>query len=139
VTLTDLAEDDDLGIEARTSTTIYVCITCRRTSDPEGVRPGLLLADATIRAARDTGIAVCKIRCLANCNRALSAAMRRDGSWTYVFGDLDPENSAAALIDGARLLARSGDGLLPWRGRPDSLKRGLIARVPPLDFEEDVE
>ena len=139
MTLTDLAKDDDLGVEARTSTTIYVCITCRRASDPEGVRPGLELADATIRAARDTGIAVCKIRCLANCNRALSAAMRRDGSWTYVFGDLNPENGAAALIDGARLLARSGDGLLPWRGRPDSLKRGLIARVPPMDFEEDVE
>ena len=28
------------------------------------------------------------------------------------------------------------DGLMPWRGRPDALKRGLIARVPPFDFSE---
>ncbi len=42
----------------------------------------------------------------------------------------------SALIEGARLLADAADGILPWRGRPDMLKRGLIARVPPLDFQE---
>ncbi len=44
--------------------------------------------------------------------------------------------NAEALIEGARLLATAADGILPWRGRPDILKRGLIARVPPIDFEE---
>jgi predicted metal-binding protein len=29
--------------------------------------------------------------------------------------------------------------LMPWRGRPDALKRGLIARVPPFDFSEQSE
>ena len=139
VTLIDLSEDDDFGIEARTATTIYVCTTCRRATDPDGVRPGATLADETAKAARGTGIAVCKVRCLANCNRALSAAMRCDGSWTYVFGELETARDAPALIDGARLLARAKDGLLPWRGRPEILKRGLIARVPPLDFEEETE
>ena len=43
---------------------------------------------------------------------------------------------AKALIEGAQLLARAEDGLLPWRGRPDILKRGLIARTPPLGFTE---
>jgi len=37
------------------------------------------------------------------------------------------------------LLAGSADGLMPWRGRPDALKRGLIARVPPFDFSEQSE
>ncbi len=41
-----------------------------------------------------------------------------------------------ALVDGARLLACATDGIMPWRGRPQPLKRGLIARVPPLNFEE---
>ncbi|TIT93614.1 MAG: metal-binding protein, partial [Mesorhizobium sp.] len=27
--------------------------------------------------------------------------------------------------------------LIPWRGRPDSLKRGLVARLPPLDLLKD--
>ena len=64
------------------------------------------------------------------------AAMRREGAWTYVFGDLDAARDGAALVEGARLLARSADGLMPWRGRPEPLKRGLIARVPPIEYED---
>ena len=140
MTLTDTAEDEDRKIEAMTSMTIYVCVTCRRAGDPEeGLRPGLLLARATARAAEGTAVTVRQVRCLANCNRALSAAVRSDGAWTYVFGGLDPDKDAPALVEGARLLARAEDGVMPWRGRPEILKRGLIARVPPIDYEEESE
>ena len=140
MTLTDIAQNDDQDIEALTSTTIYVCITCRRASDPEdALRPGLALARATARAAEGTGVTVRQVRCLANCNRALSAAVRCDGAWTYVFGGLEAGTDAEALIEGARLLARAADGVMPWRGRPEVLKRGLIARVPPMDFEKESE
>ncbi len=140
MTLTDIAQNDDQDIEALTSTTIYVCITCRRASDPENSpRPGLALARATARAAEGIGVTVRQVRCLANCNRALSAAVRCDGAWTYVFGGLEAGTDAEALIEGARLLARAADGVMPWRGRPEVLKRGLIARVPPMDFEEESE
>jgi predicted metal-binding protein len=118
---------------------IYVCITCRRAGEPESEpRPGALLAEATIKAAEGTGVTVRPVRCLANCNRGASAAMRCNGSWTYVFGQLDIA-CAPALVEGARLLASAADGLMPWRGRPDPLKRGLIARMPPIDFQESFE
>jgi predicted metal-binding protein len=112
-----------------------VCITCKRAGEPDSEPgPGAILAAATERAAAGTEINVRRLRCLANCTRGPSAAMRCNGSWTYVFGGLDA-TCAAALIEGARLLARAVDGILPWRGRPEPLKRGLIARVPPIDFE----
>jgi predicted metal-binding protein len=141
LSLIDTAEDKDRDIEALAAMTVYVCITCRRTSDPEdGVRPGLLLARETACQADGSGVSVRQIRCLANCNRACSAAIRRDGAWTYVFGGLEPGRDAVALIEGAKLFACAEDGLMPWRGRPDILKRGLIARVPPINFvEEDTE
>jgi len=92
---------------------------CRRPADPEDApRPGAALARATSAAAEGTGLTVIPISCLANCKRGLSAAMRRDGAWTYVFGDLDPDTGASALVAGARLLEGAGDGLMPWRGRP---------------------
>jgi predicted metal-binding protein len=119
--------------------TIYVCITCR---GPGGLAidplPGALLAAATVQAAAGTGIAVRPIRCLANCSRGPSAAMRANGSWTYVFGGLDAA-CAPALVAGACMLAEALDGILPWRGRPDVLKRGLCTRTPPLDFKEATE
>jgi predicted metal-binding protein len=116
--------------------TIYVCITCRRAGEPESEpRPGALLAAATAQAAAGTGVTVRHVRCLANCTRGLSAAVRCNGSWTYVFGELDLD-CGQTLIDGARLLAGAPDGIMPWRGRPQSLKRGLVARMPPMNFED---
>jgi predicted metal-binding protein len=124
--------------------TVYVCITCTRAGEPDAEpRPGAQLADATVRAGQGSGIAVRRVRCLANCTRGPSAAIRANGgttSWTYIFGGLDPRTdpkAADALIEGARLLAGAADGLLPWRSRPEPLRRGLIARVPPLDFTEE--
>ena len=115
---------------------IYVCITCRRAGEPDSdPRPGAVLAAAAASAALGTGITVREVRCLANCSRGPSAAIRANGSWTYVFGALEID-CAPALVEGARMLAAAADGLLPWRGRPEPLKRGLIARVPPLGFVE---
>ena len=69
---------------------IYVCITCRRAGEPDvEPRPGALLAEATEHAAAGTEVEVRRLRCLANCTRGPSAAMRCNGSWTYVFGGLD--------------------------------------------------
>ena len=115
---------------------IYICVTCRRAGEPDAEpRPGVLLAEATEQAAAGTDVIVRRLRCLANCTRGPSIAMRCDGSWTYIFGGLDTAD-AGALVEGAMLLAGASDGILPWRERPDVLKRGLIARVPPIDFME---
>ena len=115
---------------------IYICVTCRDAGAADSeARPGVLLAAATERAAAGTEVEVRRLRCLANCSRGPSAAMRANGSWTYVFGGLD-DTCGDALVAGARLLAAAADGILPWRGRPERLKRGLITRVPPIGFQE---
>jgi len=116
--------------------TIYVCTTCRPPGEPDSaVRPGAILAAATTQAAAGTEVEVRPMRCLGNCSCGASAALRANGSWTYLFGGLDA-TCAEALVEGARLLARAADGILPWRGRPERLKRGMIARIPPLGFQE---
>jgi predicted metal-binding protein len=126
----------DTSIAKREAPVIYVCITCKRAGEPDSEpRPGAMLAAATERAADGTDVVVRQIRCLANCTRGPSAAMRCNGSWTYLFGGLDAAH-AGALVEGAKLLAVASDGILPWRGRPEILKRGLLARVPPIDFNE---
>jgi len=144
VTVADNSNNADIEARNGVAAIIYVCTTCRQPDDPDDLpRPGAALAAATARAAENTDIAVQPLRCLANCKRGCSAVMRRtDASapaWTYIFGHLDPAADAQALVQGAQLLAQSADGLMPWRGRPDALKRGLIARVPPFDFQESSE
>jgi len=140
VTVAEFSNRDDGEAQDAAATVIYVCMTCRQPGDPDDLpRRGAALAAATVRAAENTGIAVRPLRCLANCKRGCSAVLRRMDAWSYVFGHLDPATDAGALVQGAQLLSRSADGLMPWRGRPEALKRGLIARVPPIDFQEQSE
>jgi predicted metal-binding protein len=136
-------------IEPTGRATVLVCITCRTAADfsqvgavdsavPEPARPGLILAEATAVAASNApDISVQRVRCLGNCGRGLSAAIRCDHAWTYVFGGLDATRDGLTLIAGARLLAGAADGIMPWRNRPEPLKRGLIARIPPNHFREE--
>lgn len=122
----------------RTSdTTIIVCISCRDASGSDAhPRAGEKLAENTRRAAAGEPVEVRTVECLGNCKRRLSASILHDGAWSYVFGDL-AEDSGADLVMGACQLASAEDGKIPWRGRPESLKRGLVARIPPLTLMKD--
>ena len=117
---------------------VVVCATCRdATGSDAHPRAGAILARNT-KAAADGEVRVATVECLGNCKRRLSAAILREGCWSYVFGDLTTA-SGPDLVAGAKLFADSVDGLIPWRGRPDSLKRGLVARIPLVDQLKDIE
>src|SRR4029078_10844979 len=78
VALSDTEADEDRRGEDAPSLTFYVCLTCKRAGAPEdGVRPGLVLARATARAAQGSGVTVRQVKCLAHCRRSLSGANPR--------------------------------------------------------------
>ncbi|ESY70770.1 MULTISPECIES: DUF1636 family protein [Mesorhizobium] len=131
------ADNSSADSDALSGVTVIICASCRdETGSDAHPRAGELLAQDTRNAASGEDICVRTVECLGNCKRRLSAAILRDGCWSYVFGDLTTA-SGADLVAGAKLFATSTDGLIPWRGRPDSLKRGLVARIPPLDMLKD--
>lgn len=131
----DLTKERDF--EPSAGVVVFVCRSCRSEVDPTAEpRPGALLAEAVSALGVDEGVTVRSVNCLANCKRGLSAAMRTADGWSYIFGGLT-QDDAADLMVGARLLEVAPDGLMPWRGRPDSLKRGMVARIPPLQYTEE--
>lgn len=121
---------------------VLVCKTCRADRhDPAQPRPGAVLSAAVaIEAARSANqqrnLSISAVSCLGNCNRGLSAAVAATGSWTYVFGALTVA-SAADLLAAGELLGNAENGRLPLRGRPESLKGKMIARIPPLPSKQD--
>ena len=132
------SDGDARGCPALSGVTIVLCNSCRLPANPHlDPRPGSLLTQATEDAAKEAGIATKRVGCLGNCRRGLSAAILRAGSWSYVFGELT-QDSAPDLIAGAKLFAGSTDGFMPYGDRPDSLKRGLIARIPTLENLKDL-
>ena len=112
---------------------LYVCTTCRAADAPLGdARPGARLHAALEAASDDPMVTIEPVECLSVCKRVCTVAFAAPGKWTYVYGDLSAEGSTDMLLEGARLYAESKDGLIPWKLRPDALKKGVITRVPPL-------
>lgn len=116
--------------------TLFVCVTCRREGDPPAeLRPGARLHAAL--KARAPDLEVVAVECLSNCTRACSAAVSAPGKWTYVIGDLDPEQSVDDMLAFARAHNETADGLPAWRERPVHVRQHTIARVPPLRLPEE--
>ncbi len=116
-------------------TTIYVCTKCRAAGEapePFDERSGARLHRATLEASRNApDIEVRAVECLSVCKRPVTVGFRAQGKWTYVYGDFAPE-AAPDLIACARVFGAAPDGLIPWKDRPEALKKGVIARLPPV-------
>nr|WP_158815753.1 DUF1636 domain-containing protein [Methylocapsa sp. S129] len=119
---------------AEPDVTIFVCLTCRHASE-EGVRPGKILFDAVqmrLAGRQDSQVALRGVECLSVCKRPCTVALAGPGKWTYVVGDLDKEASVDDVLEAALKFAATPDGIVPWRERPQSFRKGVISRVPPL-------
>lgn len=110
---------------------LVVCTTCRLAgADPEAPRDGARLSDAL--SAR--GIAHIRQECFSACSRGCVVALRGSGRWTYVQGGLDPDQHLDDLIAMTEAYAQSSDGVVPWRTRPEVIRKNTIARIPPLEI-----
>jgi predicted metal-binding protein len=115
-------------------TRIYVCVTCRTETD-EQPRAGARFHAALQRVLEsdpDPNLELVPVECLSVCRRPCTVSFAAPGKWIYVYGDLQPDADADLVRDAARLYAAAPDGLIPWRQRPDAMKKGVVARVPPL-------
>jgi predicted metal-binding protein len=67
------------------------------------------------------------------CNRSCVIAFVASGKPTYLFGDLANDNCTSAILQCANQYYAKPDGLLLWSERPEPLKRGILAKIPPLN------
>jgi predicted metal-binding protein len=118
---------------------LLVCTTCRSAipANPLAVpdtemRPGAELVQA-LQLAAPEGVRVLAVECLSNCSRGCTVALRKPGAWTYVYGNLTPENHVPTILEGAQKYRDAENGLVPWRERPEHFRKNCIARIPPLE------
>jgi predicted metal-binding protein len=121
---------------------IFVCVSCApRAENPNAPRPGAVLAqalNAKLVEIGASGITVREVECLAVCKRPSTIAMTAAGKWTYLVGDLLVEEHVGDIASAAVAFQRSPNGIVPWSERPAPFRKGVIARVPPLGFEQPV-
>jgi predicted metal-binding protein len=105
--------------------------------EPRDERAGARLYAALNHAVSGEGgpkVTLVPVDCMSVCKRPVTVGFATPGKWTYVYGDFARDGLDAAadiILDGAKRFAAAPDGLIPWKERPEALKRGVIARLPP--------
>lgn len=123
--------------------TILVCTTCASTwqnGQRVGTSGGEKLFDrlqAHLEAHPNAAIALVPTSCMSACSHACAVAFAAAGKHSYLFGDLPHDEAGlpqtvAAIATCAQLYADRPDGLLAWGERPEPLKNGVLARIPPV-------
>lgn len=112
---------------------VQVCVTCRAEGDQQEPRAGarLYAALAAARAPGDPRVET--VECFSVCKRPCTVSFAAPGAWTYIYGDFPADTLPGDLLAMARAYGDAPNGLIPWKERPVALKKGVVARLPPLE------
>ena len=120
------------------SPVLSICTSCRDGREVvDGSRGGTRLAQVVVtqlgtRAA--TKLKLRGVRCMSQCKRPCIASLSSHDRFTYVFGDIDPENPdhVDALFELVVRYKTTPEGFLKRRERPEALRSNILGRLPPL-------
>ena len=119
--------------------TLHVCTSCRppgTAREPEENRPGFVLYQKLRQAIESSSlkhrVEVLPAGCLSICPRPCGIAISMPESWTYLFGDQNPEESVGDVMECVSLYLEKLDGFMNRSQRPASMRRSILGRVPPL-------
>jgi predicted metal-binding protein len=125
---------------------LFVCKTCASTwkdGRKIGISGGEQLLEKLSQIHRDWHLSqkfsLESVACMSACNRACTISFVAENKYNYLFGDLSAdahnlEEISAAILECASLYYAKANGLLAWSERPELLKKGIVARIPPVDF-----
>ena len=124
--------------------TLFVCTTCDSTwkeGKRVGISGGQKLLEQLSYLHQDWELRdefpIQPVECMSACSRPCAVSFTAAGKYTYLFGDLTAAEETLpavsfAVLDCASLYHTQANGLLPWSERPEALKKGILARIPPL-------
>jgi predicted metal-binding protein len=116
---------------------VSVCISCKAAEGGAVVGPEMFAAVSAALGDEDVAILVRPVQCLSVCKRPATVAVTSPDGYTFLFGDLQTDSGTAALVSFVASYQKSDYGLVPWRERADVLRKGMVARVPPLRWSPE--
>ncbi|MEO9514495.1 MAG: DUF1636 domain-containing protein [Paracoccaceae bacterium] len=117
---------------------LSICMTCRDGREAEtATRGGSRLAEAIhahIGGLDDACVALRGVKCMSQCTRPCIVSLSQDDKFTYLFGDLDPHESAhtEALFELVQKYNKAPEGFLERIDRPELLRANILGRLPPI-------
>ena len=119
--------------------TLFICKTCASVWK-DGKRQGKSGGQEFIENLTEKyqswdlreSFSIVPVECMSACSHACAISFSAPGKFTYLFGDLPVKECADAVLECAGIYYSKTDGSLPWSERPDALKKGIIAKIPPV-------
>ena len=116
---------------------VSVCVTCKISDSGAVVGPDMFAAVQAAIGDGDPNVQVRPVQCLSVCKHPATVAVTSSDGYTFLFGDLQTESGTAALASFVKSYRNSDYGLVPWRERAEVLRKGMVARVPPMRWSPD--
>ena len=118
---------------------LSICTRCQdgREADYGSSRGGTRLVTSVLtrmQSSLDKSFDLRGVACMSQCKRPCITAVCANGCFTYIFGDLDSENSAHidALLEFLSIYVEAPEGFVERKNRPIPLQKGILGRLPPL-------
>lgn len=124
--------------------TLFVCTTCAslwKDGKRQGISGGEELLERLSQQHENwefkDKFPLQPVECMSACSRSCAVSFAASDKYTYLFGDLPHDRESldettTAVLKCASLYYQKPDGSLPWSERPKPLKKGILAKIPPL-------
>jgi len=129
-------EPEDTGMN---EAVVHVCTHCRHPdykARRQGKPGGEALPEALKTALEEQGLdhifKIEPITCLGNCKKRCRLSVVAPGRWSWLIGDLSPQDDFIELMDFLRAWQAAENGLIPKEERSKWLLRHGLGRVPPV-------
>ena len=123
---------------------LSICMTCR--DGREGAcdtRGGSRLARRVaekLALDSDQQMQLRGVQCMSQCKRSCIVSLAAEGRFTYVFGELDPDDDTHvdALFELVSQYSKAPEGFLERKDRPAPLQASILGRLPPPDSQSSL-
>ncbi|OKH20898.1 hypothetical protein NIES593_17390 [Hydrococcus rivularis NIES-593] len=118
---------------------LFVCQSCHRSSEELAENQpsdGSILLDELNSLCNQKfsseRLEIKPVECLWACDRGCVVSVASQDKPTYLFVNLLPEDSPAALLEFLQLYIKSRKGSVAWTKVPERLQSAIFAQIPPV-------
>ena len=120
---------------------LSVCISCRDNRENKfKIRGGKRFSRMLQKSIRKNNLVLREVKCMSQCKRACIVSLTAQDSFTYIFGDVDPNQTKylQELLELVLIYSKANEGFMRRRDRPDLFRSNILGRLPPIDSTSDL-
>ena len=120
---------------------LSVCISCRDNRENKyKIRGGKRFSRMLQKSIRKNNLVLREVKCMSQCKRACIVSLTAQDSFTYIFGDVDPNQTkyAQELLELVSIYRKANEGFMRRRDRPDLFRSNILGRLPPINSTSDL-